>query len=616
MHVMWISDSPDTPSGFGNVSRFVCGGLARRGYRVSILGWQSLARAQWNGCEVYPVLRDPLGMDVVYPLMTRLRPDVVATLSDVWWLPYFSAPHVRRQMELTDTPWLLYFPIDGDTDGERLPPSWVELLQEVDVPVAMSHYGKRIVTQCGVACDYIPHGVDLEVFSPPPDRDAAKALVGAEGRFVVLADCRNQPRKMLPRLLDAFARFAHDKPDALLHLHTDPDDDFASSAIYSYDVRGDVRHLGLERSVRFSDKFSVLPGRGLTLERLASYYRAADVFLLASTGEGFGLPTLQASAAGVVPLGGGYSATRELVEGHGEAIDIAAWTANEFGIRGALIDVADAAAKLTRLYDDRALLGRRSAQSRAFAEAYGWDGIVDQWDALLRSIGRRRRRITRSAPKRSISGSSLMAGSKPILDGVSVRVNVVERRYGHLESSILAERRGRSSDVKIPTVPKAAVVGTVKVIRWFGYVGTGPGDGVPFARLEAIFPALTRWVAGAAVVEEMRLDIAQSVLLLDVEGDMPEEMLVDAALLGVPYVGTAKHKGPRALWPELEPRDADQAVAMARLILTDAALAQRMVNEARAACAAAYGADETAMAGSLRRLFAERQSAAAQLEER
>ncbi len=68
--------------------------------------------------------------------------------------------------------------------------------------------------------------------------------------------------------------------------------------------------------------------------------------------------------------------------------------------------------------------------------------------------------------------------------------------------------------------------------------------------------------------------------------------------------------------PELEPRDADQAVAMARLILTDAALAQRMVNEARAACAAAYGADETAMASSLRRLFAERQSAAAQLEER
>ena len=97
---------------------------------------------------------------------------------------------------------------------------------------------------------------------------------------------------------------------------------------------------------------------------------------------------------------------------------------------------------------------------------------------------------------------------------------------------------------------------------------------------------------------------------------MPEEMLVDAALLGVPYVGTAKHKAPRTLWPALEARDEDQVVAMARLILTDAALAQRMVDEARAACAAAYGADETAIAGSLRRLFAERQSAAAQLEER
>ncbi|MGA8532771.1 MAG: glycosyltransferase family 4 protein [Candidatus Tumulicola sp.] len=628
MHVMWVSDSPDTPSGFGNVTRFVCDGLAQRGHRVSILGWQSLERSQWRGCEIYPVLRDPLGMDVVYPLMTRLRPDVVATLSDVWWLPYFSAPHVRRQMELTDTPWLLYFPIDGDMTGERLPPSWIELLREVDVPVAMSRYGKRIVEGCGLSCEYIPHGVDLDVFSPAEDREAAKSRVGAEGRFVVLSDCRNQPRKMLPRLLEVFAAFARDKPDALLHLHTNPDDDFASSAIYSYDVREDVRYLGLERCMRFSDKFAVLPGQGLSLDQLAAYYRAADIFLLASTGEGFGLPTLQASAAGVVPLGGGYSATRELVEGHGEAIDIAAWTANEFGIRGALIDVGDAVTKLTRFYDDSALLAERARRSRSFAEAYGWDAIVDQWDALLRSIGQRRHRITRTAPKRSISGAAFATGPRPILDGVSVRVNVVERKYGQLESSILAERRGRSSDVKIPTVPKAAVVGSVKVIRWFGYVGMGAGDVKVFLRLKAIFPALTGWVGGAldterqflqtvdvTAAEVARLDVAQSVLLLNVEGDLPEQILVDAAFLGVPCAGTGESQAQRALWPSLLADDGEKAAALARRILTDAAFTQAAVETARTACTATYAPDETAMAACLRRLFAERKSAATQAEE-
>ena len=38
MRILWMSDSPDTPSGFGNVTRFVCAGLAKRGFAVNILG--------------------------------------------------------------------------------------------------------------------------------------------------------------------------------------------------------------------------------------------------------------------------------------------------------------------------------------------------------------------------------------------------------------------------------------------------------------------------------------------------------------------------------------------------------------------------------------------------
>src|SRR5438876_12046715 len=108
MHVLWISDSPETPSGFGNVTRFVCGGLARRGHRVSILGWQTQQASAWNGCHVYPNGVDPMGSDALFAFLVRQRPDVVIALADVWWLPYFSAPHVRRQMELIDAPWLLY----------------------------------------------------------------------------------------------------------------------------------------------------------------------------------------------------------------------------------------------------------------------------------------------------------------------------------------------------------------------------------------------------------------------------------------------------------------------------------------------------------------------------
>src|SRR5579864_4157510 len=150
MHILWISDSPDTPSGFGNVTRFVCEGLSRRGHAVSILGWQTRATFEWNGCKVYPPGRDRMGSDGMYAFLLRHRPDVVIALGDVWWMPYFAAPHIRRQMELIDAPWVLYFPIDGDTGDAAsgpLPASWIELLREVDVPVAMSEYGRRIAAE-------------------------------------------------------------------------------------------------------------------------------------------------------------------------------------------------------------------------------------------------------------------------------------------------------------------------------------------------------------------------------------------------------------------------------------------------------------------------------------
>ena len=527
MRVLWISDSPETPSGFGNVTRFVCAGLAARGHQVSILGWQTKQAHDWNGCRVHAVGTDPMGSDALYAYLIRHRPDLVIALADVWWLPYFGSPHVRRQMELTGTPWALYFPVDGNTADGLLPPSWVELLRTVDLPIAMSRYGQEVAARCGVACEYIPHGVDLGVFAPPEDREQAKREVGAEGRFVVLSDSRNQPRKLLPRLLDVFARFAEGRPDALLHLHTDPDDEFARSPTYSYDVLADVRQLGLERQVRFSPGFSMRAGGGLTLEALAAYYRAADVHLSASSGEGFGLPTLQAAAAGAVPLAGAYSASLELVEGHGEPIAVEDWSETEFGIRRALIDVDDAAARLGRLYEDRALLSERSLQSHEFAQAYDWEHVVSSWDDLLGSLGRRRR--LPAAPE--IVHEELVPG----LGGASITVRRVERQFGRLEAAIMADARTRSSDVRLPVVPHACRVASVLVPRRFGRVCVAPGSELAFLALKRIFPALEAWSPGEDDDEDLaRYALAESILCLDLEGRLPQPLLDEAGLYRVP----------------------------------------------------------------------------------
>jgi glycosyltransferase involved in cell wall biosynthesis len=624
VHILWVSDSPTTPSGFGNVTRFVCEGLARRGHKVSILGWQSHQPFAWNGCQVYATGVDPLGGDALYAYLVRHRPDVVIALADVWWLPYFTAPHVQRQLDLTRTPWVLYFPIDGNTEDGGLPPSWIEMLRAVDVPVAMSHYGQRVAQSCGIPCDYIPHGVDLQVFAPAQDREQAKQRVGLGGKFVVLSDSRNQPRKMLPRLLDAFARFARQRPDAVLHLHTDPEDEFTHSSVYSYNVRADVRHLEIESQVQFTEGFKLREGGGIPLAALAGLYRAADVHLLASSGEGFGLPTLQAAASGAVPMACDYSASRELVTGHGEAIRVADWSRNEFGIRRALIDAEDAAAKLLQFYEDRQLLAERSRASREFAMNYGWDEVVDEWNDLLGSI----RRAGRQRAEASVFdlGTETFSHSISKIPGVSITVKAVRREAGRVEASVLADARRNPSDVRIPVIPASHEAGGVRVPRQWSYVGVAEADIALFAALKAIFPVTHGWVPcfGAArrhqavaglkylpleSPAQARFELAQSVLLLNVSGSLPDSLLLDAALYGVCCLGAPGNRVQAELWPELTTDDACDALSKARQIFTDAACARRLSLNARANCLRVYHPDEADAAAWLRRLHAANKAA-------
>ena len=93
MRVLWVSDSPDTPSGFGNVTRYVCKGLAERSYQVSILGWQTREAGEWKGCRLYPTQSDRLGGEALFPLLVRIRPDVVISLAAFFWRSPCATPN-------------------------------------------------------------------------------------------------------------------------------------------------------------------------------------------------------------------------------------------------------------------------------------------------------------------------------------------------------------------------------------------------------------------------------------------------------------------------------------------------------------------------------------------
>jgi glycosyltransferase involved in cell wall biosynthesis len=581
------------PSGFGNVTRFVCDGLVRAGHDVHILGWgASGASRDWNGATLHGVGLHPMGADVLLSQLYRLRPDYLITLGDVWWLTFLTSPTIEQFFRMTSTRWVQYFPIDGNRPDGSLPPSWLEMLRRADVPVAMSRYGQQVTRAAGIACEYIPHGVETSVFRPAGDLQAAKARFGYQDRFVILSDARNQPRKMLPRLLSAFERFARGRPDALLHVHCDPRDTAATDPRYSYRIDADVEALGLHDQVRFTSGFQIRGG--LSLPDLVAIYQAADAHVLVSTGEGFGLPTLQAAACGLVPLAPAYTANLELLDRHGLPVRVAEFLTDEFGVARAYIDVDDLVGHWDSLYRDRASLRQRSREARAFAEPYDWSRVLPMWNALLERHASVSKISRLGAPRRLETvalGAGLTArvgGELPsplsaavrgsvehVPAGVSITLSVSEQRMGEVTRQVLDDTLGDGGApwLNVPIgcterdSPAARTIGRV-------YLGRSPGEATSelFEALQGIFP----------VLESETEVLSDAMLALDLEGNDPQLPRLGASL-GVPTIGPDS-PWQRLLWPDLTAHPGN-ALRLARDVLADFPTTSDLVARARSTLA-------------------------------
>jgi glycosyltransferase involved in cell wall biosynthesis len=586
MRILWVSDSPSSPSGFGTVTAAVCRRLAARGHQIEIIGWQNRGlETRWEGIPVHPMRRNMFGSDVLLGYMYRFRPQVLITLADVWWLSFLADPPVQQYLDVSGARWALYYPIDGaDADGS-LPAGWVRMLQTADIPVAMSRFGVEVSARCGIDAAYVPHGCDLDVFAPPADKRAAKARLGLDDRFVVLSDARNQPRKLLPRTLDIIEAFAADKADVLTYLHCDPDDDAASSQFYSYRIQADIAALGLTDKVRFSQGFRMRSTGGLPPDVLAVLYAASDAHLLCSWGEGFGLPTLQAASAGVVPIAVDYSANSELLGEHGFRIPVESSVVDEFGLVRCLLSREAAVGVLEALYADRALLADRARRSRKFAEAYGWDAIVDLWERVLVSAPPRRRPVrTRSfswlagaapGPVTDLPhpvASAAKAALAGLPEGARVQVRLAERQFGELSEQIRRETYAHGESLTIPVRLAPGFNGAPRA--GIGRILVAPGDLPLFVQLLAIFPALSVSVpmtsgdverAQFLPVEQLLPTLLHYALVVNYAGGVPAPLDLACAALGVPFAG------PSQFWPEFP---ADSPLRAVRALLTDQGLSE------------------------------------------
>jgi glycosyltransferase involved in cell wall biosynthesis len=410
-----MSDTPLRASGFGLPTGEICKRLAGLGHDILVLGWWSATEEKFCGIDVKPCPVNPTGVAAaIASYVADFRPDHLITLGDVPWLSFLAGAGMQGVLSGARIRWLIYYPVDGVLADGSLPVQWVDVLSKADAAVTMSKFGLAATERSGVRATFIPHGCDTELFRPPADKDAAKRLLGYDGKFVILSDARNHRRKLIPRALDIVRGLDIPASKLVFHLHSnaEPQEDEES---YRYNINADIDLLGLDSVTGLRDG---APPASLGMAELAKLYAAADVHLLASFGEGFGLPTLQAASSGVVPIVPANSASTELVGSHGFAIPCDSASSDEYGIHRPFVDRQQAASVLRTLYLEPELLIARSLAARQFALNYSWDHAASAWDAILRGDHPKTTRSRRPGfagterPKRICMPSDKLSGAK------------------------------------------------------------------------------------------------------------------------------------------------------------------------------------------------------------
>jgi D-inositol-3-phosphate glycosyltransferase len=195
--------------------------------------------------------------------------------------------------------------------------------------------------------EVVAPGVDHTTFSPD-GRAGAKRALGVDGKRVLLFVGRIQRLKGADLAASCLA--AVDDPDAVLLVVGGPsgaDGDAEMARLHAL-----VRDLGIAHQVRF-----VAPQPHA---RLADFYRAADVCLVPSRTESFGLVALEAAACGTPVVAAAVGGLRSLVDdGH-------------TGFLVSSRDARDWAAPVSLLLDDADLRAEMGVSANARSRRYSW----------------------------------------------------------------------------------------------------------------------------------------------------------------------------------------------------------------------------------------------------
>jgi N-acetyl-alpha-D-glucosaminyl L-malate synthase BshA len=361
-----------TYGGSGAVATELGIALAQRGHEIHFITYQQpfrltefLPRIYFHEVDVgrYPLFEYP-PYDLA--LAVRMHEVVLSHKLDLlhvhYAIPHATSAWIAKEMLEESRPDIKVLTTLHGTDitvvGQD--PSFFPItkfsIEKSDGLTAVSEYLREETLSAfgctGSRIEVIPNFIDPAVYNRARYEPQFHERTDGGRKKVLMHVSNFRPVKRVTEVVEIYARVAEKIPSVLVMVGDGPD---------RVDAEQEARRLGVDESVFFLGK----------LESVAPLLASADLFLLPTKSESFGLSALEALATGVPVIGARTGGLPEVVRD---------------GETGALCDPGDVEAMAlaaTEILSDDATWNAMSARAAADARArFSMDAVVAQYEAF------------------------------------------------------------------------------------------------------------------------------------------------------------------------------------------------------------------------------------------
>ena len=264
------------PSGYAEACRNLVEGL-----------WENNVNVAFKVIASHPSEQKPQNRNVNMIVQDALSNPIQSDVGIIFYLAEYFAQHLKSKKRRIGYTML-------ETDG--VPAHWIQYinsnLTELWVPSIFNQgtFGKSGVN---IPIKVVPLGIDTDKFNP-----LVHPIIPRGNKYTFLCVCEWGERKNVHLLMRAFqAEFTKKEPVQML------------LKISSFDPAVSVeKELG-----QYDLRNVMLLSREFDSHQIASLYKSADCFVLPSSGEGWGLPYMEAMACGLATIGTNWSANLDFM---------------------------------------------------------------------------------------------------------------------------------------------------------------------------------------------------------------------------------------------------------------------------------------------------------------